>query len=196
MELFKSFSLAILVGFISGGLFILERKLSFLIVIYEKSTEAHERSMTEAEKLTAAYNQHVTRSNQQNHECPPGWKKHMKRCYFFSRQTGSWAEAGSYCRNFNAKLAEPKDEAEFVFIRNTIKSRIRVNNEYYLGGTDICYEGEWIWASTMEPITNAHWSPGEPNNYFLKENCMTVLLNGLWNDISCETSLPFVCEIA
>ncbi|OWF51216.1 perlucin-like [Mizuhopecten yessoensis] len=127
--------------------------------------------------------------------CPPGWKENGEHCYFFSLETGTWAYAGSYCRNFNAKLAEPMEAADVVFIDTAVKSTHPRIGEYYLGGGDFFIEGEWIWASTLSPITNANWSPGEPNDLAGREDCLGVVLSGLWNDVPCNISLPFVCEL-
>ncbi|XP_033729104.1 perlucin-like [Pecten maximus] len=127
--------------------------------------------------------------------CPSGWIENKEYCYFFSTVTGSWADAGSYCRNFNAKLAEPMGSDAVAFIDEAVKHTHPPVGEYYLGGADFFVEGEWIWASTFEPITNASWSPGEPNDQSGREDCLALVMNGLWNDVPCNISLPFVCEL-
>ncbi|XP_060079457.1 perlucin-like protein [Ylistrum balloti] len=127
--------------------------------------------------------------------CPSGWIGYKEHCYFFSLRAASWPVAGGYCRNFNAKLAEPVGAAEGAFIDEAVKKTHPRIGEYYLGGADFFVEGDWIWASTMEPITNANWSPGEPNDNAGTEDCLAIVLNGLWNDVPCNISLPFVCEI-
>jgi hypothetical protein len=91
----------------------------------------------------------------------------------------------------------------------------------YLGGSDADSEGVWVWRgggaipdsfqfwqgqaadSGGQPVAGsfANWSPTEPNNTDGDENCavMSVLGNnnrepGNWDDRSCDSELPFVCE--
>jgi len=91
----------------------------------------------------------------------------------------------------------------------------------YIGGSDAADEGVWIWRGNGA-ITDsfqfwqgqaadnggqavagsfANWSPTEPNNTDDDENCavMSVLGNnnrepGNWDDRTCASALPFVCE--
>ncbi|OWF51215.1 perlucin-like protein [Mizuhopecten yessoensis] len=127
--------------------------------------------------------------------CPSGWTAHGERCYFFSVVVGSWADAGSYCRNFRGKLAEPRDSIDVVFLDGEVRDKHVTQGEYYLGGADFFVEGEWEWASSFDSITNSHWGPGEPNDHYGREDCLALTLSGFWNDVPCNTSLPFVCEI-
>ncbi|XP_033729105.1 perlucin-like [Pecten maximus] len=127
--------------------------------------------------------------------CPSGWIQHGERCYFFSIVVGSWADAGSYCRNFNGKLAEPTELSDVAFIDGEAKDKHASQGEYYLGGSDFFVEGEWLWASTLKPITIKHWGSGEPNDRQGEEDCLAVTVSGFWNDVPCTTSLPFVCQI-
>ncbi|CAD7935455.1 unnamed protein product [Amoebophrya sp. A25] len=41
-----------------------------------------------------------------------------------------------------------------------------------------------------------HWNRGEPNNWGGHEDCMTMIANGRWNDLSCGHRLYFVCSKA
>ncbi|XP_033728661.1 LOW QUALITY PROTEIN: ryncolin-1-like [Pecten maximus] len=68
MDLFTSICLAIFVAFISGGMYIMEERLSTLISVYEENTNAHERLASGTEKLIAAYDQHTTTNIQQNED--------------------------------------------------------------------------------------------------------------------------------
>ncbi|XP_060079439.1 perlucin-like [Ylistrum balloti] len=127
--------------------------------------------------------------------CPSGWVQHDELCYYFSVVTGSWAEAGSFCRNVNGKLAEPMQTSDVTFIDGEVQTKHAPQGEYYLGGHDTFVEGEWNWASSFSLITNANWKAGEPNDQNGKEDCLALTLSGHWNDVPCNISLPFVCEI-
>ncbi|XP_069107896.1 C-type lectin domain family 4 member E-like [Argopecten irradians] len=128
--------------------------------------------------------------------CPSGWIQHGERCYFFSIvDAGSWSEAGGYCRNFNAQLAEPDTPSAVTFLDGEVRDKHPKQGEYYLGGSDFFVEGEWRWASSLNVITNAPWGSGEPNDQLGKEDCLALTIIGYWNDVPCNTSLPFVCQV-
>jgi len=92
----------------------------------------------------------------------------------------------------------------------------------HIGGSDSGSEGSWSWRGTDEiadgfqywqgtsaddggqPVSGAfaNWSPTEPNDTDGDEDCavISVLGNnnrvpGNWDDRSCDTELPFVCEV-
>ncbi|XP_059224992.1 lectin subunit alpha-like [Stomoxys calcitrans] len=72
------------------------------------------------------------------------------------------------------------------------------NEHFWVSGTDLADEGNFIWLSTGRPITFANWNAGEPNNYRYEngeeENCMELWNRdgkGLkWNDSPFEECNP------
>ncbi|HVZ30788.1 MAG TPA: C-type lectin domain-containing protein, partial [Polyangiaceae bacterium] len=106
-----------------------------------------------------------------------------------------------------APLPRPDDDAELLT---------------FIGGSDAVSEGVWRWVGT-ESIPDgaqfwqgtsadtggqaiggafANWAPSEPNDTDGNEDCAAVSAIGAnnrepgnWDDRSCDTELPFVCEV-
>ena len=68
------------------------------------------------------------------------------------------------------------------------------NGGYFIGGTDMFVENEWIWGSTRQPITLTRWEPNEPNDGGGKEECLILNNDGRWNDGQCDSKFPFICQ--
>jgi hypothetical protein len=66
----------------------------------------------------------------------------------------------------------------------------------WIGLTDEAQEGVWAWEDGAA-VVYANWSAGEPNDAGGNEDCTGTNFPsyGLWNDFSCSTELPFVCEL-
>uniref|UniRef100_A0A452RAZ2 C-type lectin domain-containing protein n=1 Tax=Ursus americanus TaxID=9643 RepID=A0A452RAZ2_URSAM len=54
----------------------------------------------------------------------------------------------------------------------------------------------WQGGLSMFPsgLTYSNWKKNEPNNHGSGEDCVILLEDGLWNDISCQASFLAVCE--
>lgn len=67
-------------------------------------------------------------------------------------------------------------------------------NSAWIGYTDALVEGEFGWVGAAS--TYEQWCSGEPNDTGDGEDCTQFGFcdNGGWNDASCATPLPFVCE--
>lgn len=66
---------------------------------------------------------------------------------------------------------------------------------FWIGGYDMGHEGKFVWFSTGRPVNGyTNWRLGEPNNKNDNENCLTMLINGRWNDEPCLTERAFICE--
>ena len=56
---------------------------------------------------------------------------------------------------------------------------------------------EWSWADNKTAFIYANWGPGEPNNHNNNEYCLEIMrTNGMWNDLPCGNTLPFVCSMS
>jgi hypothetical protein len=120
---------------------------------------------------------------------------------------------------------ETSEENDFLVERITAADVPAAADEEiltYLGGSDAEVEGSWLWRG-RGAIPNsfqfwqgqaadnggravggayANWSPTEPNDTDEDEDCavLSVLGNnnrlpGNWDDRSCDSALPFVCEV-
>ena len=69
--------------------------------------------------------------------------------------------------------------------------------DFWVGGTDVITEGDWIWVLSQTPIIYySHWAHYEPNNLGGSENCLEISYGHhyFWNDDSCSRAEFFICE--
>ncbi|CAC5418362.1 unnamed protein product [Mytilus coruscus] len=129
------------------------------------------------------------------YKCSIGWYPGYRgNCYYFSRFGATFWSAMSFCKTVGGKLVEIDSYREFNEItRMAIKKRFPT---FWIGITDLYYEGAWQKATTQARQSYFRWYSGEPNSDGGKENCVEVYTNrGMtWNDQSCSDQNPFVCE--
>lgn len=73
---------------------------------------------------------------------------------------------------------------------------------YWVGASDLGYEGHFVWQSTGRPLKYTNWHSHGPNNWCdetnVCENCVGLWYVGKkrreWNDFICTQKLYFVCE--
>ncbi|VDH94800.1 low affinity immunoglobulin epsilon Fc receptor [Mytilus galloprovincialis] len=125
--------------------------------------------------------------------CQNGWIQYETKCYFFSDSERSWNDAKIICENKDGMLAEVKSSCEKDFLKTTATAFAL---SFWLGGTDIQNEGDWIWTSSQTVVTFDDWTVDAPNNRFGNEHCLAIRkLNGFqWNDDDCSSSFRFICE--
>lgn len=68
---------------------------------------------------------------------------------------------------------------------------------FWLGGNDIEDDGNWVWASTDQPISNNSWGPEEPNGGDA-EKCLVMWQSANYSfaDYSCDNDAGYICEIS
>ena len=70
-------------------------------------------------------------------------------------------------------------------------------NVYFLGGTDVAVEGQWIWNSDGSQIArDGLWDAGEPSAPFTHYDALCIRAdNGKFRDCNYNVNLfPFFCE--
>ena len=70
---------------------------------------------------------------------------------------------------------------------------------YWIGLTDLAYEGRFIWQHSYKPLGGgwANWYPNEPNDAGGSEDCVLMFNNGTswgWNDSACNGSRHALCQ--
>lgn len=70
---------------------------------------------------------------------------------------------------------------------------------FWLSGSDIRREGDYIWMTSGQPLKYTHWSGDEPNHVVLngtKEHCLSFRtdLDNTWNDRLCTDRNYFICD--
>uniref|UniRef100_A0A3B3INI1 C-type lectin domain-containing protein n=1 Tax=Oryzias latipes TaxID=8090 RepID=A0A3B3INI1_ORYLA len=125
--------------------------------------------------------------------CPEKWIRFGSSCYFLSGESKSWDEARESCRARKADLVVINTEGEKTFL-----FALRDKN-VWIGLTDKVQEGTWKWVDGS-PLTLQFWEENQPDNgggmvAYGEEDCVEIrFIPGSWNDISCETSLRWICE--
>ncbi|XP_053087130.1 putative C-type lectin domain family 20 member A [Pangasianodon hypophthalmus] len=98
----------------------------------------------------------------------------------------TWPDAQAYCRTHHTDLASSlnsSDDDMLVQIRNR-------QGDSWIGlyrDTDT-----WKWSDGTN-TSNLPWASGQPDNYYLSENC-AVLYNGLFYDERCTNLRYFFCH--
>ncbi|XP_073729804.1 uncharacterized protein [Misgurnus anguillicaudatus] len=114
-----------------------------------------------------------------------GWKYYRFNCYFISSEGKSWTESRTYCRERGADLIIINNKQEQDFIRKTISGQTR----YWIGLTDIEFEGRWKWVDGST-LTTRFWVAPEPNGE-RNESCVASTSSG-WFDDKCSNSRKWI----
>ena len=138
--------------------------------------------------------------------CPPGWKEFKSMCYLVSDYKGTWVEAYEFCRNQHANLVMFSDYATGDYITELVKSlhdsTQRKDVYYWLGLSDIAFEGSYEWIDKTKPKNlELKWQDtphvSEPYN-----DCIAMRdSDGKWQEQFCTESEvrtfvrnKFICE--
>ncbi|KAL7385217.1 hypothetical protein ABVT39_017789 [Epinephelus coioides] len=124
--------------------------------------------------------------------CPAGWRMFSGACYLLSSGRGSWDEGREDCRGRGADLVVIDSPAEQEFLIQFIETLT------WIGLTDRDEEGTWKWVDGT-PLTLNNWGKNQPDNdsgnpQWREEDCAHIRLDKNWNDRSCKTLLPWICE--
>ncbi|XP_004369948.1 mannose-binding protein C [Trichechus manatus latirostris] len=113
-------------------------------------------------------------------------KKVGKKLFFTSGEKMPFERVKAVCAQYRGSVATPRNAEENTAIQNVAK------DEAFLGITDEETEGQFV-DLTGRHLTYSNWSNDEPNNAG-NEDCVMLLSDGKWNDISCSVSHLAVCE--
>jgi hypothetical protein len=140
--------------------------------------------------------------------CPPGCTCFTAgNDYAICTTTAAFGDAEVYCGQHGFALATVTSAAEDSTIRAHATSAGLT--DYWLGGTDLDNEGNWMWLDTTHfykgtgdagaPLDAGtapaydHWAAGAPNGGNAA-NCLHVAPNGTWTDAACTTKYGSVCK--
>uniref|UniRef100_A0A8C6VYW6 C-type lectin domain-containing protein n=1 Tax=Nothobranchius furzeri TaxID=105023 RepID=A0A8C6VYW6_NOTFU len=108
--------------------------------------------------------------------CPYGWTQHGARCFLFVNSGKNWDSAEHHCRILGGHLASFHSYSELNFLRHLVYTGAWSFRNTWVGGTD---RGHVIWRWTDGSWYNYNrWYPGEPNNWFGREECMEINFRG------------------
>ena len=117
---------------------------------------------------------------------------------FSSNATLTWEEANVYCQEEeNGTLLQIWNELQFDFIRMELGflfDHVQVER-WWTSGTDAGKEGTWRWASSLVPVGDFMWQPGQPDAG-LSDNCLYLAESGdfFGYDMPCSNHYAAICE--
>ena len=124
--------------------------------------------------------------------CPEGWTLVGNKCLQLINEIRTYDEAVSHCISINGNLTEPRTDIEADQLRDFTN-----NKHVWIGINDKDQENKFIYESNGQEASFLRWSPNEPNNDPIDEDCvMTWTVDDGWNDKECDALLSFVCEIS
>ncbi|XP_001688318.3 mannose-binding protein [Anopheles gambiae] len=113
---------------------------------------------------------------------------YKRKIKFFS----AWQQ----CRLYNGHLASIETPEENAQVARAIKAVGDITDDWYIGGTDIGFEGRFVWIGLNKIASYLNFNPGEPNNN-KNEDCLIMKgskAGEKWSDVSCEYEAEgFVC---
>ncbi|XP_076980489.1 mannose-binding protein A-like [Tamandua tetradactyla] len=114
-------------------------------------------------------------------------KKSGKKFYVTNGEKMPFSRVKALCAQLQATVATPKNAEENKAIQDMATGSV------FLGITDEVTEGQFMYV-TGGRLTYNNWKKDEPNNHGSGEDCVILLKDGVWNDISCSSSFQAVCE--
>ncbi|KAK1149134.1 CD209 antigen-like protein E [Acipenser oxyrinchus oxyrinchus] len=123
--------------------------------------------------------------------CPLDWRQTGRSCYMFSDQQKTWTDSQSFCQSKQSTLLIINNAKE----QQDIISKKNLSWYYWIGLSDRVKEGDFRWVDdTSINTTEQFWEDDQPDDWQSNEDCIHLYYDGLWNDISCDTQLYFICE--
>ncbi|KAJ8977875.1 hypothetical protein NQ317_016145, partial [Molorchus minor] len=124
-----------------------------------------------------------------------------KTYYFGTVFRANFYRAMQFCRQQGMQLVSIQSKAENDRLgRFAEEIGEAPHGHYWLSGTNLAEENQWIWLSTGNNFVYSNWHPGEPSgtgSSNTSENCVEARHWGkgfTWNDLRCNAELNFICE--
>ncbi|KAI5109510.1 C-type mannose receptor 2-like, partial [Silurus meridionalis] len=104
--------------------------------------------------------------------------------YIYNSKNTTWIEAQSYCRQNYTDLASIRDVTEYKLIHD-----MATPLQFYtwIG----LFRNPWKWIDET-PLSLVPWKTGNPDNFYINENCAFLYQNHL-EDALCSDLKPFFC---
>nr|XP_020037336.1 lymphocyte antigen 75 [Castor canadensis] len=126
--------------------------------------------------------------------CEGNWEKNEQTgsCYQFNTQAAiSWKEAYVSCQNQGADLLSISSAAELTYLTG----KEDIARIVWIGLNQLYSARGWEW-SDHKPLNFLNWDPAMPSAPMIGgSSCARMdAESGLWQSISCEAQLPYVCK--
>lgn len=136
------------------------------------------------------------RELQINKDCPSPFFRVNSECFYIHEKPKmDWMASSGFCQRLGGDLVEP----ETVELLQAVLLRTSELNEshFWVGASDLNVERQWEWISgKLVDLSQAAWSPGEPNDANDGEDCMEIAIDKYpaLNDGKCNSKMSFICE--
>lgn len=111
--------------------------------------------------------------------------KNSKESFHFIKETKTWREAQSYCREYYTDLANVRNQTQNHEVMTEAAA-----NEVWIG----LFRDSWKWSDGSNS-SFTYWIKEKPNNFEGNQDCALTRLNNLgrWDDMQCYINSPFFC---
>ena len=109
--------------------------------------------------------------------------------YYCSNDPATWPAAQQAAANLGGHLAVIGSSGENQFLANLL-----IANSAWIGMSDAATEGYYEWVNG-DPVTYTNWYPGQPNNYYGRQDYIEMLSDGYWNDATNTDAKEYIVEI-
>ena len=157
---------------------------------------------------TASWSRLAERKAGVSGNCPDKWFDASfvdMGCLFFNNTAAvTWEEANVICHKYsNSSLVEIQSEMQMNFLKmelDAIASAEDVSRLWWTAGTDIGFEGQWIWITSLTKVEDYVWHPGHPrlniNGSISISNCLSLRPRDYDGyDIGCENRDNPICQL-
>jgi len=112
--------------------------------------------------------------------------------YIITSEFGTGMTGAEICYSKGLTVGIITNDAENELVRLACEEFSTSYGSCLLLLNDADVEGSWTWVDGTS-MEYSHFSEGEPNNHGSGEDCVQMLADGNWNDVSCDYSAPVVC---
>ncbi|XP_058636564.1 L-selectin-like [Onychostoma macrolepis] len=110
--------------------------------------------------------------------------------YILIQQLMTWENAQKYCRTHHNDLATVQSNEDWTRLKEAADEK-QFSSYAWIGlFNDI---NGWRWSYNEESLVFKNWAFDQPDNFFEREECVSMYLEGKWSDYYCTAELNFVC---
>ena len=131
--------------------------------------------------------------------CPDGWLDSLDLgCLYFGlgSESSTWLGASVFCKGLhpNSSLIEifSQEENNLLSLIANLELEITGADAWWIGLEDIGREGEWMWQSSLTPVSYVSWADDRPNSDpSNRDDCVymspsPVEPGFVWTDTDCD----------
>nr|AAF63469.1 mannose binding-like lectin precursor [Danio rerio] len=119
------------------------------------------------------------------------FKKVGQKYYVTDDVEETFDKGMQYCSSNGGALVLPRTLEENALLKVFVSSAFK---RLFIRITDREKEGEFV-DTDRKKLTFTNWGPNQPDNYKGAQDCGAIADSGLWDDVSCDSLYPIICEI-